>query len=79
MPKRITVGTYTCDIEKLQGHTALIYYDSEGNIMAQFDDMTLRYHGRGMDFGWHKLDKVDFKVRQKNDKGESARLPEAQR
>ena len=75
MPKRITVGTYIGPIEKLQGKTALIRYDEDGKILAQFDDIRLRFHGRGMGFGWHKFDQEDFKVRKKNDRGESARLP----
>ncbi|QDP60471.1 MAG: hypothetical protein GOVbin1096_99 [Prokaryotic dsDNA virus sp.] len=79
MAKRITVGTYVGDIEKLKGHTALIRYDEDNNILAQFDDMQLRYHGRGMGFGWHKFDSSDFKIRKKNDKGESCRLPEDER
>lgn len=75
MPARLTVGTYVGSIDKLKGKTALLRYDEDGNLLAQFDDMTLRYHGRGMGFGWHKFDKSDFKIKKINDKGQGRRLP----
>lgn len=76
MAKRLTVGTYVGPIKKLKGHTALIRYDDDGNILAQFDDIHVKLHGRYLGFNWHKFDKADWKIRKKNDRGESCRLPE---
>lgn len=75
MAKRLIVGTYVGPVEKLQGHTALIRYDEDKEtLLAQFDDMHIKYHGRYLGFNWHRFPRKDWKIRKKNDKGESCRL-----
>lgn len=59
-------ATYVGEISLLKGHTALIRLDDEfpDKVLAQFDDLSLRYHGIGLAFNWHRFDKKDFKLRR---------------
>ena len=59
-------ATYIGEIRLLKGHTALIRADNENPdmVLAQFDDLNLRYHGIGLAFNWHRFNKSDFKLRR---------------
>ena len=59
-------ATYVGEVSLLQGHTALIRVDDENSekVLAQFDDLGLRYHGIGLAFNWHSFNKSDFKFRR---------------
>lgn len=57
---------YVGEIRQLKNETALIRTDDEDDtkVLAQFDDLRLRYHGIGLAFNWHKFNKKDFKFRR---------------
>lgn len=62
---KLYAATYVGGNPKLKGKTALIRTDEEdGFVLAQFDDMGLRYHGVGLGFNWHRFKKDEFKFRR---------------
>lgn len=64
--KKLYPATYVGQISLLKGKTALIRLDEENKekVLAQFDDLGLRYHGVGLAFNWHRFDRKDFKFRK---------------
>lgn len=64
--KKLYPATYVGQIKLLKSETALIRLDEENpdKVLAQFDDLSLRYHGIGLAFNWHRFDKKDFKLRR---------------
>jgi hypothetical protein len=75
MAAQITVGTYIGPIDKFKNCTALIRYDTDGLILAQFDDMSIKYHGILLGVYWHRFANEDFKVKKIKDNGASCRYP----
>ncbi len=58
---------YTGKIPDLQGKTALVrppvnspVFDPEKHVLAQFDDMDLKFNDRRMGYGWFPFMKSDF-------------------
>ena len=73
-------GTYIGPIKRLQGHTALLRYETtDGGVLAQFDDLK-RLSGVSLALslahGWHKFASCDFSIDQprKKDAGHIARM-----
>lgn len=66
-------GTYVGVVKALQDETALLRYDGD-DVLAQFDNIRLKYHGRGMGFNWHRFPKSDFDIKEVKDDGSSCRL-----
>lgn len=63
---KLYAATYVGQISLLKGKTAIIKLDDEfpDKVLAQFDDLSLRYHGIGLAFNWHRFDRKDFKFRK---------------
>ena len=73
-------GTYIGPIKRLQGHTALLRYETtDGGVLAQFDDLK-RLSGVSLALslahGWHKFEIDDFSIDRprKKDAGHIMRM-----